>query len=357
MPQNIRQRIVQALGVIAFVFALGTVGFHALLDGLTLLDAFYLTVITLTTVGYGDLSPHTNMPADGNPYLVKIFTIGLILFGMSAFLYTVGIVTEYVVSGEMIRERRRRRMQRLIARLDRHYIVCGGGETGLHVLEELDRTGRPFVLVDRDPARVAELERRFAGLRYVVGDATEDATLHAAGLERAAGVALALPDEKDNLFVVVSLAPFSRERGDAFRIAALVEHWDRTAPKLRRAGADIVISPDYISGRRMVSEMFRPSVTTFLDRMLRDDRAVMRVEEAVVAPDAPVCGRTLGEAALRERTGLVIVAVRPAGEGDFVFCPGPDQPLAAGDALIALGEMGRIVGLRRLVGGKAGGAA
>jgi voltage-gated potassium channel len=344
----IRKRITKALLLIMSVFAVGTIGFYYLLDGLTFIDSLYLTVITLATVGYGDFTPHTNMPPGGNPYIIKLFAIFIILFGMSALLYGISVMTEYIVSGEMLGERRRKRMQNLISALRGHYIICGAGETSIYMIQELKKTERPFVVIEKSEERICQVLEQFADLLYIQGDATHDEILQQAGLEQTTGVIAALPDEKDNLFVVMSLSQKKKEHGYQFRIAAKVTHFEKMAPKIRSAGADCVISYEYISGRRMVSEMFRPSVTTFLDRMLKDDRAVMRIEEVMVAPGSVIAGATLKDVRIPERTGLVIVAVRKGGIGGFIHNPGAGQKIDTGDILITMGAMDKIHALRKL---------
>lgn len=348
----IRKRITKALLLILLVFAVGTIGFYYLLDGLTFIDSLYLTVITLATVGYGDFTPHTNMPPGGNPYIIKLFAIFIILFGMSALLYGISVMTEYIVSGDMLHERRRKRMHKLISALRGHYIICGAGETSVYIMQELEKTERPFVVIEKSEERISQVLEQFEDLLYIHGDATHDEILQQAGLEQTVGVIAALPDEKDNLFVVMSLSQKKKESGDQFRIAAKVTHFEKMAPKIRSAGADCVISSEYISARRMVSEMFRPSVTTFLDRMLKDDRAVMRIEEVTVAPGSVVAGTTLKDSRIPERTGLVIVAVRKGGAGGFIHNPGADQVIDPGDVLITMGAMDKIHALRKLAQGK-----
>jgi voltage-gated potassium channel len=344
-----RKRITKALFLILLVFSIGMFGFYYLLDGLTFIDSLYLAIVTLATVGYGDFSPHINMPAGGNPLIIKLFAIFFILFGMSALLYGIGVMTEYIVSGEMLRERRRKRMHKLISALRGHYIICGAGETSVYMMQELKKTRRPFVVIEKSEERIQELLMQFDNLLYIQGDATHDEIIQQAGLEQTAGVITALPDEKDNLFIVMSLSQKKKERGDGFRIAAKVTNFGKMAPKIESAGADCVISPEYISGRRMVSEMFRPSVTTFLDRMLKDDRAVMRFEEVTIAPDSVVDGTTLRDMRIPEKTGLVIVAVRKGGTNGFIYNPGAGQKIDAGDVLIAMASMDKIQALRKIL--------
>jgi voltage-gated potassium channel len=348
----IRRRIGKALTLIVFVFSIGTAGFYFLLDHLSFIDSLYLTVITLTTVGYGDLTPHNNMPHGGNPYVVELFAIILVLFGIGSFLYVMGVITEYVVSGDMISERRRKRMQKLISNLRDHYIICGAGRAGVYMMQELKATVRPFVVIEKSEERIREILTEFDDLLYIQGDSTHDEIIKQAGLEHAAGIMAALPDEKDNLFVVISLSQYRKENAKRFRIGAKVENFQKMAPKIRSAGADCVISPERISSRRMISEMFRPSVTTFLDRMLKDGRAVMRIEEVAVSPDSAFSGTTLREARIPEKTGLLIVAVRKGGIGGFIQNPDAGQEIEAGDVLICMGPMDKVFALRKIAQGK-----
>jgi len=348
----IRKRITGALLLVLSVFAVGTSGFYLLLDGLSFIDSLYLTVITLTTVGYGDFTPHANMPPDGNPYLIKLFAIFVILVGMGSVLYFLSVVTEYLVSGDVIRRRRERRMQKLISSLRNHYIICGAGRAGVYMMQELKATVRPFVVIERSEERIREVLAEFDNLLYIQGDATQDEIMEQAGLEHAAGIMAALPDEKDNLFVVMSLSQYRKENSKRFRIGAKVEHFQKMAPKIRSAGADCVISPERISSRRLISEMFRPSVTTFLDRMLKDDRAVMRIEEITISPGSLLAGTTLRESQIPEKTGLLIVAVRKGGIGGFIQNPDAGQEIDAGDVLICMGPMDKIFALRKIAQGK-----
>jgi len=348
MDVLIRKRIIKALLLVLTVFAIGTVGFYVLLDNLKLIDALYLTVVTLATVGYGDFSPHINMPPNGNPYVIKLFAILIILVGMGSVLYGLSVFTEYLVSGDLARRRNEKRMSKLISSLKDHYIVCGGGRSGYYIMQELKKTLRPFMVIEKSEERIMELQQEFNDLLFIKGDATQDDTIDQAGIENASGIIAVLPDEKDNLFIVMSMAQKKSKLDNRLRIAAKVENFRKMAPKMENAGADCIISPELISSRRMVSEMFRPSVTTFLDRMLNDDRAVIRVEEITVSDNSDLAGKTIKEAHIIERTGLLVVAIRKGAAGKFISNPGPEQTIEPNDVLISMGEMDKIITLRRL---------
>lgn len=352
MDKQLRKRISKALLLVLSVFAVGTIGFYFLLNDLSFIESLYLTIITLTTVGYGDFSPHLNMPPDGNPYVIKLFTIFIILVGMGSVLYVLSVLTEYFISGEVARKRREKRMRKLISELRNHYIICGGGRSGLYMMQEFKKTSRPFVVLERSQERIEELQSEFDDLLYIIGDATHDDILEQAGFGEAAGLIAALPDEKDNLFIVMSIGQRKKEINKKLRIAVKVEHLRKMEPKMRSAGADCVISPERISSRRMLSEMLRPSVTTFLDRMLNDDRAVTRVEEATVASSSELAGKTLKDARIPEQTGLLVVAIRKNVSGRFYPNPDPGMLIEPEDVLIAMGEMEKISNLRKLAQGK-----
>jgi voltage-gated potassium channel len=352
MNTLLRKRIGKALLLVLSAFAIGTIGFYLLLDHLSFIDSLYLTIITLTTVGYGDFTPHNNMPPDGNPYVIKLFAVFIILFGMGSVLYVLSVLTEYLVSGDLARIRNEKRMRKLVSSLRGHYIICGGGQAGFYIMDELKKTLRTFVLIEKAEERIRDLLTEFTDLLYIQGDATQDEVLEQAGLKRSAGVVTALPDEKDNLFIVMSIGQKRKESGGKFRIAAKVEHLRKMEPKLRSAGADCIISPERISSRRMVSEMFRPSVTTFLDRMLNDRRAVIRVEEVTVSSGTDLAGKTLMEARIPDRTGLLIVAVRKSGTEGYILNPGPEQVIGPDDVLVVMGAMDNVSRLRKLAEGK-----
>lgn len=249
------------------VFAIGVGGYVIIGQGQwSILDCAYMTVITLATVGYVEVIPIANNP------IARIFTMGLILFGMGAILFFVSSMTAFIVEGQLQNILRRKRMSKLIGKMSGHIILCGVGETGLHIAEELHQTGSDFVMVDMDELRLRHVCEMLGGdIPFVVGDASEDETLKAAGIDVANGVISACTSDKDNLFITVT----ARQLNQKIRIVAKSIGMS-TESKLRKAGADVAVTTNYIGGLRMASEMLRPAVVTFLDRMMRDKTRHLR---------------------------------------------------------------------------------
>jgi voltage-gated potassium channel len=233
-------------------------------------------------------------------------------------------------------------MQKRIDALTGHYIVCGVGSTGIHIVEELINSHQPFVAVDRDEERLAELEQRYRSQSfcYVQGDATDDDTLVRAGIARAKGVIAALTDDKENLFITLSAYQLERDRAarGEFRIVAKAVD-PTTRPKLLAAGAHCVVSPNQIGGMRMVSEMIRPAVVEFLDLMLRDPKKKLRIEEVEIPESSRLVGVRLKDSAIRSATNVLVIAVKyPENPPRYEYNPGPDLVLKARMILIVLAE-------------------
>lgn len=235
-------------------------------------------------------------------------------------------------------------MKKTLAGLSDHIIVVGMGAHGAAVVEELLATGWPLCAVDRDVARLERMRDRLGGVEVpcVIGDATDDATLTEAGVERARALISALPQDPDNLFVVVT----ARQLAASIKIVAKAEK-PKSAEKLRKAGADSVVMPSYIGGVRMVSEIIRPQVVEFLDLMLRDRDKNLRIEEVLLPAGSRLHGKPLAEARIREKANLLVLAIRDPKTGSFVYNPGPTQELTSGMALIVLGESDSVHMLRR----------
>lgn len=320
------------------ILIVGTAGYK-LIGGAswTLLDAAYMTIITLSSVGYGEVhNLEKNVPA-------RIFTIFLIFFGAGVLLFVLSSTTAFIVEGELSNVLWRNKMRKEIERLHGHYLVCGGGRNGRAVIEELLQTGHDTVVIERDPGIIEHVREALPEALIVVGDATDDEVLLEAGVKRAAGLITALPEDKDNLFITIT----ARGLNPKLRIVAkCVDPHSRR--KLLSAGADAIVSPYTIAGLRMASEMVRPTVVTFLDTMLRRPTGTYRIEEVQLTASSSLLGQSLSDAGIPTKTGLQVLAVRDPGEAHFTYNPPSTLELREGQVLVVLGERAGVEKLRRL---------
>ena len=345
---SLRQRMLAAGFFLLLVISGGTFGFWGLSrtylpveQQWSLGDCAYMTAISITTVGYGEIIEVGKVPYG------RLLTVVVIFAGLGVAVYFASALTAFVVEGEFQQLRKRRRMKQQMAKVSGHIIVCGIGTSGLHVVTELLASRWQVVCIDATEERIRRVHDLQGGgtVPCILGDATADEVLKEAGIDRARGVIATLPSDKENLFVVIS----ARQLNPKLKIVAKGVDIG-VSEKLRRAGADVVVTPAYIGGIRMVSEMVRPHVTEFLDLMLRDKDKNLRIEEVNLPPDSPLVGKLLSEARIRETTDLLIVAVRTAAGGDFLYNPGPQLRLTAGMSLIVLGGTGGVQKLRKAAG-------
>jgi voltage-gated potassium channel len=319
---------------VLIVLAVGTAG-YMLIEKWTFLECIYMTVITIATVGFQEVRPLSEIG--------RIFTIFLILIGDAILLYALSAIVAFIVEGELFDKFRRKKMKEKIKDLSEHYIVCGSTGPSEYVINEFIRTQQPFVIIENNPERVKELKEK-PDILFLEGDPSEDEILKDAGVAHAKGLISALPTDKDNLFVVVTAHSLNRD----MRIVSLA--FDETSDhKLRRAGANSVITPNSIGGMRMASEMIRPAVVTFLDRMLYKKDATLRVEEAPIPEASGLIGRTLGEAKVGEKTGLIIIAIKDGKTEDYHYNPDSATTIKEGDVFIAIGTPEQMKSLRELV--------
>lgn len=316
-----QRNIVIAVFAMIAVFAIGVTGYKIIEEDWTLLHSIFMTVITLTTVGYADY----NMSDEG-----KIFTVALILGGIGVLGYGISITATFIIEGQLQEVFLKRRMEKSIDKLSNHYIVCGIGDTGVHALDELIHLNADFVAIERDQVQIENLlkTRHF---HYVQGDATEDEVLIRAGIDRAQGLIASLSTDQDNLFVVLSAKQLNRR----LRITSkAVEESSRA--KLTKAGADDVVLADQIGGLRLVSTVISPIVVDFLDDMLKH-QVTTRFAESTIQSESPFLGLTLNDARIPDETGLVVVAVRNRA-GNIIYNPSGNLRLDEGDALIVIAD-------------------
>jgi voltage-gated potassium channel len=320
-------KILQITALLVFILCTGIVGYH-LIEGWSWFDALYMTVITLATVGYGEI--HALSHAG------RIFTIFLIFGGMGILLYGVTEMTAFVVEGEMTGYLRRRTMKRRIGKLSNHYILCGWGMKGEHVLDELMRTKRQCVVIEINPVKVKQLHER--KMMVVEGDATHDEALTTAGIKRAAGLVATLPTDKDNLFVTIT----ARGLNPKLRIVAKVDEIG-ARQKFLRSGADSTVSSNFIGGLRMASELVRPDAVNFLDTMLRDNSS-LRVEDLQISTKSKYLGKTIKQCDPLAESGVLVFSLKH--DGSYQFNPSSATTLTAGDTLIVIGLAEKIAALR-----------
>ncbi len=334
-PSIYRRKMLTALILILIVICGGILGYTTL-EGWSLLDAIYMTVITLATVGYGEIHP---LSSQG-----RIFTMGLILSGIGIIGYGMSVFAAFIVDGELGRLMKRRKMQKQIQKLSNHFIICGAGDTGRWIVEEFLKTKIPFVVIEKDHTTLEMLKNQGV-LQCIEGDATKDAVLLEAGIERARGLVSALHTDKDNVFVVLT----ARALNPHLKIVSRVVE-EESEKKLLAAGAHKVVSPNFIGGLRMASLLIRPAVVDFLDTMLREGDGTLRLEEIEVPPHSSLSGKTLGEAQIPQKTGLIVIAIKNRQEGKYTYNPKPSTHIQKGDILIVMGEPEQIDKLRKLAG-------
>jgi voltage-gated potassium channel len=308
--------------LLALVLAVGTVGYRLL--GLGWLDAGYQTVTTISTVGFRELEPDPDRA-------FKLFTIAIVLSGVGVAFYTAAILLETVVEGRLSHRLGRRRMQRTIADLSGHVVLCGWGRVGRSIARHLAAAGREVVVIESDPDRFESIP----GLK-VAGDATDDDVLTAAGVERAGTLVAAVDGDADNLFIVLS----ARDRCPQLFIVARVRS-EANEAKLRQAGADRVVNPQLIGGSRMAALALAPNVADFLDVVMHDEGMEFRLADVAVPDGSPLSGQSLRDAHLRDRTGALVLAIRDGG-GAFVTNPPPETILGGGTVLIAIGTQDQL---------------
>lgn len=288
-----------------------------------------MTVISLTSVGYGEVLEVTGNTA------AQIFTMLIITFGMGIILYAISALTAVLIEGELSGYLRERKMHKQIQKLKGHHIVCGGGETGKPLVEELIKNREKVVLIEMDQDKIDQFEcpKR---LFHVKGDATEDKNLFKAGIEQAAGLIICLPVDKDTLFVTMSARMIN---SDIRIISRMVD--PKLEPKLMKAGADRVVSPNFVGALRMASEIIRPTVVNFLDSMLRCRQGTLRIHQLIISKDSPAAGKKIAESGIRDKYDLLILGSKEEGQ-NIEFNPPPCYELKEGMAIIVMGEMNDI---------------
>lgn len=325
------KRLKAVLLILVVVIAFGTVG-YSIIERWPLLDALYMTIITLSTVGFREV--YSLSPAG------RVFTMVIIVVGVAGAAYTLSVIGQMIVEGEIKRLLGRRRMQKGIKELVDHYIVCGFGKVGRRVARELNLRRVPFVVVDKDPQRIELADKD--GFLFVQGDSTTDETLLDAGIERAKGLIIALASEADNVFIALS----ARQLNPNLFITARGES-DDAEKKLKRAGANKVVFPHRIGAIRMALTTLRPNLVDFMTVMTFDKDTGLAIEEIQVKPGSSLDQTTLQLCPIRKELGIMVVGIKKMGK-DVFLNPAPDTKIEAGDILIVIGEREKLEKLEKL---------
>jgi voltage-gated potassium channel len=334
----LRRQLIISLLLLFIIVMVAAVGYRVLGGPqVSALDAIYMAVITVATVGYGEV-----VDTSANPTL-RFFNIFVIFFGIGIMLYVFSASTAFIVEGELKDIFRRRKMLKQIRDMKDHFIICGAGETAYHVVQELLKAGHRFVVIDHDAERLQKIQH-LGDFPVLEGEGADEEVLETAGLTRAQGLAIVLPDDKDNLLVTVT----ARQMSSTVRIIARCAD-ARMGDKLIRAGASAAVSPNMIGGMRMASELIRPHVVGFLDLMLREKSKTLRVEEIAIGEKSSWAGKSIHETEIHRRFELLALAVRTAA-GAMEYNPHGDTVLHAGDVLIVMGDVNQVWKAREAAG-------
>jgi voltage-gated potassium channel len=329
------RRVLLLVGAIAATLTIGTAGFTVICN-YPPFDAFYMTLITMSTVGYAEIHPLTHAG--------RVFNSFVIAFGVTIIFMAIGAMTQTIVEVEFADALGKRRNKRMIEKLKNHFIICGFGRVGRGAANELRHAGVPFVVVDIDPERV---ERAIhAGMLAVTADSTHDETLRQAGIERARGLIGALATDADNLFVLLSAKGLNPGIFVATRAAE-----EGAEGKMRRAGADAVFAPYAMTGHRLAQSLLRPHVVQFLDFTTKDVGEDISIEQVRVSESSEAVGKSIRELQLGREVGVIVLAVRKES-GEMRFNPPADTAAESGDYLIVMGGPKNLRALEALLAGK-----
>lgn len=324
--------VARGLGALFLVLLTGTLWFF-LVEGFSLLDAVYMTVITVSTVGFKEVHD-LDVSA-------RIFVLVLIISGLTVITYTLSSLGQVIIEGSIQKFVGRQKMQRDIEKMAGHYIICGHGRMGQILCQELSAEKVPFVVVDGDPETAEQLAEQ--GYRVVHGDATEDEVLARAGVKRAKGLVAVVSRDVDNLYITMSAREMSREDNPGLFILSRATD-EAASRKISRAGADKVVSPYTIGGMRIVQALLRPTVCDFVDIATQSKGLELMFEEQEIKPGSRLDGLALRDSGIRSVYDIIVIGIKKP-TGRMVFNPGPEVVLQVGDVLIMLGDKEQLLRL------------
>jgi voltage-gated potassium channel len=324
--------LIKPIFLITIFIVLASIG-YIVIEGYTPLDGLYMTIISITTVGYGEIEPLSSIG--------RIYTIVVILVGFTLAGYTVSTISEKFIESILTLDKRRKKMIKLISDLSEHYIVCGYGRIGKIIVEELSKANKDIVIIENNKDYYEELLR--TDKVFLIGDATDDELLMEAGISRAKGLIAALPKDTENLFVTLT----AKQLNPKLHIITRANE-ERSIKKFLRAGANKVFSPYTIGAMRMAKAILKPNVLDFLDFTLYRKEAEEKIiiEEITLSKDSFIIGRTLAESGLRKNYDAIVVGVKNK-DGKMVFNPPFNFVLSEGDTLILIAELENIKKLEK----------
>lgn len=315
------KKLTIAISFLVGTILFGTVGYH-LIEGMTIFDAFYMTVITISTVGFKELQPLTLMG--------RIITITIITTGIAVGTYALGMIVKIFIEGELIKFFGRRKLEKHVSQIKNHFIICGFGRIGQIICEELFSENIPFVVIEKDLSAIGLLEKN--GYLYLNMDATDEESMVKAGINNARGLVTAVRDDADNVFITLTARGL---RPDIFVLSRASNI--KNESKLIRAGASRVVSPYLIGGRRMAQVLKRPTVVDFIDIAMMNSHLGLMMEEAIIGPDSNLVDKSLIDSGLRKDFGVIIVAIKKSS-GQMIFNPMPSEKLESGDVIVVIGK-------------------
>ena len=315
-----RRRLAYATLAIVSMIVLGAIGFH-LFEGTDWVDSLYVSTETVTTVGYGDIPPRSRAG--------KIFAIIFMLLGVGTVLYALTVLAQAVLQSEIVEALGLRQKIREMEKLENHYVICGAGRVGRRIIRNLRKQNLPFVIIERDEKKIAEFVE--AGVNVLIADATLEENLSQAGVKRARGLASCLPDDADNVYVVLTARDLN---ANLHIVARAVE--EQAEPKLIRAGANRVVAPIIIGSQSMARALLKPTIADFMDSIIAENFDLV-FEEVAVKNDSVYIGKELRETNLSTELNLLVVAIRRKS-GEMIVQPSAETRIAAGDLLIVIGK-------------------
>lgn len=332
----VADRLKLVVFLLSLIFIIGTLGFH-FIEEWGILDSLFMTLITITTIGYREIYPLSDYG--------KIFDIFLIVMGVGTAAYGFASLAQFIVEGEVQRVLGRRRLDKKITRMNDHYIICGNGRIGSLIWQELQQSDKAFLVIDNDPDAINELELR--NVPHVSGDATNEETLQRAGIDRAKGLIATASSDVTNVYITL----IAKELNPRIFVLARAETED-SIKNLKRAGANKVISPYLIGGRHMANIILKPTVVDFIDLATGEKTKdfFIQMEGFKIRTGSKLVGMTLRDSPIRKDIGLIVVAIKDH-QGEMIFNPPAAFILSQDDVLVCIGGVDALKSMKQLVGG------